>query len=439
MVMRSLLSRAGLVAVLLATGGCASAAQSEGAGGDSSGDPGTAGGSGSSSNANSSSSSGDDNGSSLGNGSQPSGSVPSATTPTGIIVIDVQSTFVTTATSRNPSADIAMRVANDKQMLDLATSTKVPFFITYELQNTGDHAIAPALAGDLPPGAQAFIKTTFDATGQAQFDAAIHASGLHRFIVVGSETDVCVMQTILGLRREGFEVLAAVDGIFTEEVNATPALRRWTQNGVAQVTVADAPALLAGGPSPTSLVPTHSGPPVIVKPFEIGFVLYDLANLGNDPYASAKEVRLEQLLWISEWFKIPIYAADPSATTAALTTKQKGILTHPILALSSKPSTITQLAFAGSHAGAGSAATTLVQSGVDVFMLEDILYSGTSADLESSYVAGAVPSTYKTLYYELIHSVVDAGWPSQQWVKDGVAKYYDATLAPEELPPIPGP
>ena len=67
--------------------------------------------------------------------------------------------------------------------------------------------------------------------------------------------------------------------------------------------------------------------------------------------------------------------------------------------------------------------------------MEDALLGGAAADLEPLYVAGAVPTTYKTLYYELIQSVDDAGWPSQQWVKDG-SRYFDMTMAPEELPPL---
>ena len=51
------------------------------------------------------------------------------------------------------------------------------------------------------------------------------------------------------------------------------------------------------------------------------------------------------------------------------------------------------------------------------------------------YRGGAVPATYKTLYYELIQSVDKGQWPSQQWVTDG-NRFFDLTKAPEELPPL---
>ncbi len=363
-----------------------------------------------------------------------SGAAPAANEPTGIVVIDVQNKFVTTASRRNAGSDIAGRVVNDKAVLDLAKARQVPVFITYEAEKTGDSALPPSLAGDVPAGAQEFIKTTFDATGQPQFAAAIKASGLRRLLVVGSETDVCVMQTILGLRRQGIEVIALVDALFSEEVNVVPALRRLRQAGVAQIAVADADAILAGRTPVT--FPPSSGVPPIVRPFEIGIVLHGLDKLGADPNASAKQVRLKELLTISEWFRIPVFASDPTTASNALPAALRSILTHGILPLASRPSATTQLAFAGAHDGVLEAASTLRQSGADVFLVEDVLIGGSSKDLEPAYAAGAIPTTYKSLYYELTHSVSDAEWPSQQWVTDGTARYYDQTLAPEELPPI---
>jgi hypothetical protein len=92
------------------------------------------------------------------------------------------------------------------------------------------------------------------------------------------------------------------------------------------------------------------------------------------------------------------------------------------------------MAIAGGHAGIDTAVASVAPKG-DVFLVEDALLGGATADLEPLYVNGAVPTTCKTLYYELIQSVTDAGWPSQQWVTDG-AKYFDLTKAPEELPPL---
>jgi nicotinamidase-related amidase len=354
---------------------------------------------------------------------------------TGLVVIDIQQSFVATATRRNSGADIAGRVANSQRLLDAANAHDVPVLMTFEAKQTGDGALPVSLEPHVPAGTQRFTKTKFAAPSLPEFDAAVHASGLKRFVVIGSETDVCVLQTILGLRREGFEVAAVVDTIFTEEVHVGPTLRRFAQAGVAALKVSDAETLLGAEPSPLA---HDTGAPTIVRPLEMGFVLNATSGLaGQDPASSQKLVRLKQLLLLSEWFKLPVFASDPASALAGLPADVKSVLTRPIQPLASRPASVTQVAIAGSHTGLLEASAALHQSGVDVFVLEDVLVGGKLADLEPAIVGGAVPSTYKMLYYELTQSVSDDGWPSQQWVADGIRYYYDATMAPEELPPIP--
>jgi nicotinamidase-related amidase len=365
--------------------------------------------------------------------SDPSATPSAESGPIAVVAIDLQKTFFDTAAARNPKSDIAARMARNAHVFDLAAKHHVPTFMTFEASNTGDHALPPSLTAALPSQTLQLIKTTFAATGQPQFLPALKASGAKRLIVVGAETDVCILQTILGLRRAGYEVLALTDALFTEEVNTGPASRRMRQAGVVALGMNEAETLLAtGGSSPA---PPASGTPVIIRPLETGILLNGLEGLAaTDQNTSAKMARLRELLLISEWFRIPVFANDPASALAALPAELRTILSHPILALSSRPSQVTQLAIAGSHTGIA-AATAGLAGKVDVFLVEDVLLGGGNADLEPLYVAGAVPTTYKTLYYELIQSVDDAGWPSQQWVKDG-AKYFDLTMAPESLPPI---
>jgi nicotinamidase-related amidase len=361
------------------------------------------------------------------------------TSPVAVVAIDVQSVFFTTAQARNP-AGVADRMARIAHVFELAGAHQAPVFITFEASETGDHALPPALATALPKTAQHFVKTTFAATGQARFLPAIAASGAHRLLVVGAETDVCVLQTMLGLRRAGYDVLALVDALFTEEVNDRPALRRMREAGITTVDMQAAEAILtsaAGTPAPPA-----TPPPASVRPLELGLVLHDLEGLGDaDVNASAKTVRLRELLLVSEWFKLPVFAADPAKAKAALPASLAAVLERPIADLASRPSTVTQLAVAGAHDGVAQAVAALAKD-ADVFVLEDALLGSTASELEPLYLAAsgaralAVPSTYKTLYYELIQSVDDAGWPSQQWVIDGQSYYYNATKAPEELPPL---
>jgi hypothetical protein len=324
-------------------------------------------------------------------------------------------------------------MANTARVLDLAGKGSVPVFMTFEATKSGDHALPPSVAAALPATASQFIKTTFAATGQPQFAAALQGSGLHRFLVIGAETDVCVLQSVLGMRRAGYEVLAVQDALFTEEINTGPARRRMRQAGVSEVVMQDAEALLSGTGTAPAPPPPATASPVIVRPLEMGFFLTGLEGLNAaDPNASAKLVRLRELLLISEWFKLPVLAADPARALQALPSNLRSVLTRPILALSQRPSNVTQLAVAGGQAGLAEALSG--QSG-DLFLLEDTIVGATAANLEPLYAQGLVPSTYKTLYYELTQSVDDQQWPSHQWVVDGDT-YYDLTKAPEELPPL---
>jgi isochorismate hydrolase len=351
-----------------------------------------------------------------------------------VVAIDLQQVFFDTASARNPTSGIAQRMALSAHVFELAGDHHVPVFMTFEATMTGDHALPPSLTAALPPSSLKLVKTTFAATSHPQFLPAIKASGAQRLMVLGAETDVCILQTVLGLRRAGYEVITVTDAIFTQEINIPPAVRRLRQAGVVELGTADAEALLtAGGSSPAP--PATTARPVILRPLETGILLHDLEGLGAaDANASQKMVRLHELLLVSEWFRLPVFAADPAGALAALPANVRSVLTRPIAPLASRPSTVTQLAIAGGHAGIGAAVDALAGK-VDAFLIEDTLLGGGSADLEPLYVRGAVPTTYKTLYYELTQSVSDAQWPSQQWVTDG-ARYFDLTMAPESLPPL---
>ena len=138
--------------------------------------------------------------------------------------------------------------------------------------------------------------------------------------------------------------------MFTEEVNDGPALRRMRQAGIVAVTMQDAEALITNGAA--SPAAPASGPPVIVSPLETGIVLHDLAGLSvADPNAAAKKARMKELLLISEWFKMPVLAADPQAALAALPADLKAIVKRPFLALSARPAQVKQLVVAGGRSG----------------------------------------------------------------------------------------
>jgi len=354
----------------------------------------------------------------------------------GIVVIDVQEAFVNIAVT----PDMNGIIDRTKAAFQLAADHDVPFFLTYEDSKQGDHSLHAPLQAVLPADANEFIKTTFDATGLPSFHEAVQASGLSHLVVLGSETDVCVLQTVLGLRKMGFTVLLEGDAVFTSETNTSPALRRMQQAGALVVGSTDV-ASYADKPSE---LPKGSDATVrITSPLHIGVVFNDFtdAALGasTDPLKTQKSARLRELLLVSEWFELPVYVADVGA---GLPTQFETYFQGQLRPLSQIPedTSVEQLVFAGTDGGLAASMTTWMKSH-ELFVMEDALLAedtpaAQKAMLQPFFDDGLVPTTYKSFYYEMTKSVDLAEWPSQTWVQK-FDEYYNITQAPEDLPPIP--
>jgi nicotinamidase-related amidase len=353
----------------------------------------------------------------------------------GVVVIDVQETFV--AGASNP--DMPQVLERTSALFSLAEEHDVPFFITFEASQSGDHALHAPLVSVLPAGARDFIKTTFAATGLPSFASAVQGSGVTHVVVVGAETDVCVMQSVLGLREMGLTVLLERDAVFSEETNTSSALRRMEQAGVVLVDEAQVASFLA---DPHQLPAGLDAPVRIVAPLQVGVVLNDLTSASiagsGDAYKAQKLARLRELLLVSEWFGLPVYVNDVSAGLPAELQDYFWGELRPAAQIAGD-TTVTQLVFAGSDGGVSGAVLGHRQNH-DIFVMEDALLAETTNADQAALLAplvesGVVPTTYKSFWYDMTKSVEPAEWPSQTWV-DKIEEYYPITQAPEDLPPI---
>ena len=66
---------------------------------------------------------------------------------------------------------------------------------------------------------------------------AIKELQVEQIAVAGAETDVCVMQSVLGLLQAGYQVFILEDCLFTSEAQPAPALRRMIQAGAVPCTL----------------------------------------------------------------------------------------------------------------------------------------------------------------------------------------------------------
>src|SRR5262249_4885782 len=154
-----------------------------------------------------------------------------------------------------------------------------------------------------------------------------------------------------------------------------------------------------------------------------------------DPLNTQKSARLRELLYVCDWFSLPVYANNPSAgVPSSFASYFQGQL-RPLSQIASDAST-QQLIFAGTDASLADLMSAQ-KATHELFVMEDALLAKTSADaqkqmLQPFFDDGLVPTTYKSFYYEMTHSVSLDEWPSQDWVQK-YDQFFWITSAPEDL------
>ena len=159
------------------------------------------------------------------------------TNRTALVVIDVQADFLT----KLPLDTRNVIVDKIGWMMRVATALAMPIVATAEDYESGNNpGLLPKLAALLPPPhAKVLNKLVWNGYGQPDIKAALDATGRDAFLLVGLETDVCVMQTALGLQDAGFRVAVIEDACGSAPPHHERGLRRMRDAGV---TVTDAKA-----------------------------------------------------------------------------------------------------------------------------------------------------------------------------------------------------
>ena len=132
----------------------------------------------------------------------------------GLLLIDAQEHF-------QPPRAVLARL---ERLLMFWRMVSMPVVATFE-QDKGE--LPKGL--ELPPQTQRFEKAHFDANREAAIREALSA---HKsWAVAGAETDVCVLQSVLGLLAHGHEVRLLEDCLFSSEANPEPAIARMRAPG----------------------------------------------------------------------------------------------------------------------------------------------------------------------------------------------------------------
>jgi len=143
----------------------------------------------------------------------------------GIVLIDVQPHFLKYLAEPEP---LLVRL---EQLLIAASWFQLPVVATVEAPTESKGDLPKRLEDKLPPDARRFTKQSYDLCRETEIHEAITGWGRSQVAVAGGETDVCALQSVLGLRQMGLTVFVLEDCLFSSETNVEPARHRMTQAG----------------------------------------------------------------------------------------------------------------------------------------------------------------------------------------------------------------
>ena len=147
-------------------------------------------------------------------------------------IIDVQEFFLSQVGRRNCSK---IKV-NIKNLIRLLGYFKIPIILTLE-RPVEQKGIVPAEIGDHTGDLiETFEKSFFDLTKEKKIRDGIGRRRRRQIVVAGCETDVCVLQSCLGLLGLGYEVYVVQELVFSSSRNVDSAITRMQAEGATLMT-----------------------------------------------------------------------------------------------------------------------------------------------------------------------------------------------------------
>jgi isochorismate hydrolase len=142
-------------------------------------------------------------------------------------IIDVQEFFLSQANKRLRSKI----KTNTKNFARLLGYFRVPIVVTLERPLDQKGFLPKVIEKHLSDLAETFEKDFFDLTGEKKIRDHLRRLKKKQIIMAGCETDVCVLQSCLGLLSLGFEVYVVEDLLFSSSRNVDSAIARMKTEG----------------------------------------------------------------------------------------------------------------------------------------------------------------------------------------------------------------
>jgi isochorismate hydrolase len=142
-------------------------------------------------------------------------------------IIDVQEFFL----SRVPKRARSRMMINTRNFARMLGYFKIPIVVTLERAVDQKGSLPNEIGKHLSHTAVTFEKDSFDLTKEKKIRDHLGQLNRKQAIVAGCETDVCVLQSCLGLLELGFEVYLVEELLFSASRNVDSAIARMKAEG----------------------------------------------------------------------------------------------------------------------------------------------------------------------------------------------------------------
>lgn len=132
-----------------------------------------------------------------------------------LVVVDVQPGFLAREWfSEQDAAAASAALDRAVWLVALAARLEIPVVVTEE-EPERNGSTDLRVTERLPAGTPVLRKPTFGLAGTPEILGAVRGTERGTTVVVGCETDVCIAQSAIGLRDQGFECVVVVDATFS--------------------------------------------------------------------------------------------------------------------------------------------------------------------------------------------------------------------------------
>ena len=143
------------------------------------------------------------------------------------VIIDVQEFFLSQVATRRQSL-LKNDIGNFARLLGYF---RVPILVTLERRVEHKGKLPPEIRKHLSRLSRTFEKDYFDLTKEQEIMEFVGRSKKRQIIAVGCETDVCVLQSCLGLLGLGYETYIVEDLLFSSSRNVEASIARMQAEG----------------------------------------------------------------------------------------------------------------------------------------------------------------------------------------------------------------